>query len=170
MYTSTIIVFLAFAGSASVVVNGAIHGTNGAGTHPAQRHQITQSQAQMVIDAAVKEAKKIGQPMNLAVVDFSGYLVAFQRMDNAWPGSVDVSIKKAKTSSLFYGFTTASLYNSTQPGGSLYGLEETNGGLIVFGGGLPIYLKKIMIGAFGVSGGSVDQDVEVANAGVNVFN
>ena len=70
MHTSTIIVLIAFASSASVVVNGAIHGTNGAGTYPTQRHQITQSQAQLVIDAAVKEARKIGQPMNLAVVDF----------------------------------------------------------------------------------------------------
>ena len=91
-------------------------------------------------------------------------------MDNAYPGSIDVSLKKAKTCALFYGFTTAGLYNVTQPGGPAYGLEETNGGLIAFGGGLPIYKSKILIGSFGVSGGSVDQDVAVANAGVNVFN
>ena len=170
MYTSTIIVFLAFAGSVTVVVNGAISGTNGAGTNPAQRYQITQKQAQRVIDAAQQKAEEIGQPMNLAVVDLSGHLVAFLRMDNAWPGSIDISIKKAKTSSLFYGFTTASLYANSQPGGSLYGIEETNGGLVVFGGGVPIYKGTIQIGAIGVSGGSVDQDVVVANAGVNAIN
>ncbi|CAF2970545.1 unnamed protein product [Rotaria sp. Silwood2] len=170
MYPSTIIVFLAFAGSATIVNSAVITGTNGAGTSPAERHQVTQSQAQMVIDAAVKQAKKIGQPMNVAVVDFSGHLVAFQRMDNAWPGSIDVSMKKAKTCSLFYGFTTASLYNAAQPGAPLYGIEETNGGLIVFGGGLPIYKKGILIAAIGVSGGTVDQDVAVAQAGVSVFN
>jgi uncharacterized protein GlcG (DUF336 family) len=170
MQISTIIVFLVCATSISVIANGAIQGTNGAGTHPAQRYQITRSQAETVINAALKEATKIGQPMSLTVVDFSGHLVAFQRMDNAWPGSIDVSMKKAKTSSLFYGVPTASLYNGSQPGKPGYGLQDTNGGLIVFGGGLPIYVKNILIGAFGVSGGSVDQDVVVATAGVNALN
>ena len=170
MHTTVTIVFLAIVGSVNVMVNAAISGTNGAGTSPSQRYQITAAQAQRVIDAAAKKAENLGQPMNLAVVDFSGYLVAFLRMDNGWPGSVDISIKKARTCSLFYGFTSAGLYNNSQPGGALYGIQETNGGLVVFGGGLPIYRQGKMIGAFGVSGGSVEEDVEVATAGVNVFN
>ena len=71
MHTSTIIVFLTVVGSFTVVASGAIQGTNGAGTHPAQRYQITQAQAQTVLNAAVKKAEAMGQPMNLAVVDFS---------------------------------------------------------------------------------------------------
>jgi len=88
-------------------------------------------------------------------------------MDNAYPGSIDISIKKARTSVLFNGLTSASLYNSSQPGGSLFGIEETNGGLVVFGGGLPLYKDGFLLGAIGVSGGTVPQDVEVAQAGVD---
>ena len=68
---------------------------------------------------------------------------------------------------LFNGaYTTADLYNASQPGQSLYGVEETNGGLVVFGGGLPIFLDGHFIGAVGVSGGSTTQDTMVATAGV----
>ena len=94
-------------------------------------------------------------------------LVAFLRVDNAYPGSIDISQKKARTVALFNGaFPSAGLYNNSQPGMPLYGIEETNGGLIVFGGGVPIFSEGYFIGAVGVSGGSVDQDIQVATAGV----
>ena len=70
--------------------------------------------------------------------------------------------------SLFNGaFPTIGLYNASQPGAPLYGIEETNGGLIVFGGGVPIFAGGYFIGAVGVSGGTVDQDIQIATAGVN---
>lgn len=62
-------------------------------------------------------------------------------------------------------FSTMGLYNQTQPGQPLYGIEETNGGLIVFGGGVPIFSGGFFIGAVGVSGGSTDQDAQIATAG-----
>lgn len=88
-------------------------------------------------------------------------------MDNAYPGSIDISIKKARTSVLFNGVPSAGLYNQSQPGQALYGIEETNGGLVIFGGGLPLVKDNYLLGAIGVSGGTVAQDVEVAQAGVD---
>lgn len=90
-------------------------------------------------------------------------------MDNAYLGSVDISIKKAKTVTSFNGlFPSYGLLNRSQPGGDLYGIEQTNGGLVVFGGGQPIYDHAgYWIGAVGVSGGTVEQDIGTAVAGAN---
>jgi uncharacterized protein GlcG (DUF336 family) len=138
------------------------------GSTPSQRLSVNQTQAMVIIQAAAREAQSIGSPSNIAVTDPSGLLVGFLRTDNAFPGSIDISQRKARTVSLFNGaFTTASLYNLTVPSGGLYGIEETNGGLVVFGGGMPIYLNSHFIGAVGVSGGTVDQDIQVATAGVS---
>jgi len=112
-----------------------INGTNGIGSTPSQRYVVSSTQAFLVIQAAANEAASIGVPQNIAVVDPAGLLVAFYRMDNAYIGSIDISQKKARTAVLFNGLTSAGLYNASQPGGSLYGIEETNGGLVVFGGG-----------------------------------
>ena len=80
--------------------------------------------------------------------------------------SIEISQKKAKTVAFFGGsMTTAQWYNISQPGAALYGIEETNGGLIVFGGGVPIIVNGVFIGAVGVSGGTADQDAQVATAG-----
>jgi uncharacterized protein GlcG (DUF336 family) len=106
-------------------------------------------------------------PQNIAVTDPSGLLVAFLRMDNAFPGSIDIAIKKARTSVLFNGIPSAALYNQSQPDQALYGIQETNGGLVIFGGGLPLFKDNYLIGAIGVSGGTVSQDIEVAQAGVD---
>lgn len=109
--------------------------TNGLGSTPAQRHTIDADQAQAVISSAVRKANAINVPQCIAVVDPSGLLVAFLRMDNAFPGSIDISIKKARTVSLNNGISSADFYAISQPGGPVYGIEETNGGLVVFGGG-----------------------------------
>ncbi|CAF0829169.1 unnamed protein product [Didymodactylos carnosus] len=132
-------------------------------TTPAERYQIILDQANKVIRTAQRKAADIRQPINLTVVDSSDTLTAFRRMDNVCTASIDISMTNATTVALFNDWTTAPLYNSSQPlGGSLYGLEETNGGLIVVEGKLPILVKEgIFIGALGVSGGSVQQDVEV---------
>ncbi|KAF2709843.1 DUF336-domain-containing protein [Pleomassaria siparia CBS 279.74] len=140
--------------------------TNGIGSTPAQRHYVTAAQAQTIIAAAVANATAISVPQNVAIVDPSGLLVAFLHMDNAYPGSIDISIKKARTAVLFNGLTSEALGVAALPGGGLYGIEETNGGLIAFGGGIPIYLDGYLIGGAGVSGGTVAQDIEVVTAGV----
>jgi uncharacterized protein GlcG (DUF336 family) len=112
-----------------------INGTNGIGTTPSQRSVVSADQAFQIVQAAVANATAIGIPQNVAVVDPSGILVAFFRMDNAYIGSIDISQKKARTAVLFNGLTSADLYASSQPGAALYGIEQTNGGLVVFGGG-----------------------------------
>ncbi|KAI4934003.1 uncharacterized protein J4E92_003673 [Alternaria infectoria] len=144
--------------------------TNGMGTTPSQRYVISASQAQTVIDAAVSNATNLQIPENIAIVDPSGLLVAFHRMDNAFIGSIDISQKKARTAVLFNGlYASADLYAAVQPGAPLYDVQNTNGGLIAFGGGIPIYLEGKLIGGVGVSGGSVEQDLSVANAGVEAL-
>lgn len=101
---------------------------------------------------------------NIAILDPSSQLVAFLRMDNAYLGSIDISMKKAKTVTYFNGlFPSYGLFNRSQPGGDQYGIQETNGGLVVSGGGQPIFdLDEYFIGAVGVSGGTVQQDVDTA--------
>ncbi|THY80000.1 DUF336-domain-containing protein [Aureobasidium pullulans] len=147
-------------------MSGNLTATNGIGSTPTQRHYISASQASAIVSAAEKAAASI-VPQNIAVVDPSGLLVAFLRMDNAYPGSIDISIKKARTSVLFNGIPSGALLNQTYSGGGLYGIEETNGGIVVFGGGLPLVKDGFLVGAIGVSGGTVAQDVEVAQAGVD---
>lgn len=142
--------------------------TNFLGSSPSQRFAIDQAQAQTVIQAAAAHAHSVSSPSSIAVVDPSGFLVAFLRTDNAFPGGVDIAIKKARTVALFNGaVTTADLLNLTSPPGSLlYGLDGTNGGLVVVGGGLPLFVGGHFVGAIGVSAGLNSKDVDVATAGV----
>jgi len=126
---------------------------------------VTLDQAEKISEAAKAKAKEIGVPMNIAIVDEGANLVSFHRMDNAWLGSVDISIKKAKTAR-FFDMNSGEIGKLSQPGGPLYNIEHSNGGLISFPGG--VVLKDgsgKIIGAIGVSGGSVDQDHAVATAG-----
>ena len=105
--------------------------------------------------------------MNIAVVDAGANLKAFNRMDGAWLGSIDVSIKKARTAR-FFDMPTGEIGQLSQPGGSLFGIEHSNGGLITFPGGVPIRDKAgAVIGAVGVSGSIVENDHAVAEAGAN---
>ncbi len=130
---------------------------------------ITLEQAEAVSTAAKQKAKEIGIPMNIAIVDGGANLKAFHRMDKAWLGSVDISIKKAKTAR-FFDMESGAIGQLSQPGGPLYQIEVSNGGLISFPGGIPIKnTSGEIVGAIGVSGGSVEQDHEVAQAGVAAF-
>lgn len=145
-------------------------GTNSLGSMPSQRHTLDQQQALKIINAAAAESANVGIPVNIAVTDPAGLLVAFLRTDNAFPASIDIAIKKARTVSLFNGaFTTAAMYELTQPGAALYKIEDTNGGLIIFGGGIPVVLGGYFVGAIGVSGGTTDQDVQIATAGLKAL-
>ncbi|PPD46622.1 MAG: glycolate utilization protein [Methylocystis sp.] len=127
---------------------------------------VTIEQAEQAIAAARRKAAEIKTQMCIAVVDSGGVLKAFYRMDDAWVGSIDISMKKAKTA-VFFGMPTGEIGKLSQPGGPLYGIEHSNDGLITFPGGLPIVDKDgVMIGAIGVSGSSVENDHAVAQAGV----
>src|SRR5829696_8443682 len=127
---------------------------------------VTLQDAQRIISAAQRKAEDIGQPMNIAVVDVGGNLVAHVRMDGAWIGSIDISINKAYTSRAF-DITTKDLAAPSQPGGQFYGIHVSNGGRIrIFAGGVPLVGDGGgVVGAVGVSGGSGEQDQEVAGAG-----
>ncbi|WP_042433981.1 GlcG/HbpS family heme-binding protein [Streptacidiphilus anmyonensis] len=118
--------------------------------------------AQAAIERARAHALAIGVPMNIAVVDGGGHLVAFARMDGAILGSIEIALAKAKTSVLFNG-ASENLWEFCKPGGPAPTTEHTNGGLIPYAGGLPLHdHNATLIGAIGVSGGMPVQDGEVA--------
>ena len=130
---------------------------------------ITLEDARRVISAAEEKAREIGQPMNIAVVDNGRDLKAFARMEDAWLGSIDIAINKAFTSASFL-MPTQDLAEMTQPGQPLYGLETTNNGRVVnFAGGILLMRDGEVAGAVGVGAGTVDQDHDVAEAGVAAF-
>lgn len=130
---------------------------------------ITLAQAEKIILTAKKRASEIDTKMNIAVVDSGANLVSFARMDGAWLGSLDISIKKAKTAR-FFDMNTGTVGELSQPGGSLYNIEHSNGGLITFPGGIPIKNESDeIIGAIGVSGSSVENDHAVAEAGASAI-
>ena len=130
---------------------------------------VTLSAAQAVVEAARAKADEIGVPMNIAVVDEGNNLTAFARMDGAWLGSIDIAQNKAYTARSF-DMSTKQLAPLAQPNQPLYGIEASNQGrVIVFAGGIPLEAGGQIVGAVGVSGGSVEQDHEVAEAGVGAF-
>lgn len=125
--------------------------------------------AQDIVAAAIKKAGEIKVPMNVAVVDRGGNLLAFARMDNAWLGSKDIAIKKAQTAN-YFDMNSGEIGKLSQPGGPLYNIEVSNGGLITFPGGVVLKdASGAIAGAIGVSGGSVEQDATVAEAGAAIF-
>lgn len=126
---------------------------------------ITLEQARNAVAAAQAKAVSLDVRMNIAVVDAGANLKAFARMDGAWLGSIDISIKKARTAR-FFDMNTGDVGSLSQPGGSLYQIEVSNGGLITFPGGVPIRnAAGEVIGAIGVSGSFVENDHAVASAG-----
>ena len=130
---------------------------------------ITLDDARKVIAAGETRAAEIGQPMNVAVVDAGGNLVAHVRMDGAWIGSIDVSINKAFTSRAF-DIATKDLATNAQPGGQFFGIDVSNHGrIMIFAGGIPLKRNGKVVGAIGVSGGSGEQDQAVAEAGAEAF-
>jgi len=122
-----------------------------------------------VVESARRQAEAIGVAMNIAVVDEGNNLVAFQRMDGAWLGSIDIAQGKAYTARAF-NMSTKDLAPLCQPGNSLFGIHASNDGrLIVFPGGIPLEHDGNVVGAIGVSGGAVEQDHVVAQAGADAF-
>jgi uncharacterized protein GlcG (DUF336 family) len=127
---------------------------------------MTMDKARLIIDAAIEKAKKIGQPMNIAIVDGGANLAAFMRMDGAWIGSIDIAINKAFTAKAF-DISTLELGGNSQPGEQFYGIHASNHGrVMIFAGGIPIKVNGQIVGAVGISGGSGEQDQAVAEAAV----
>ncbi|WP_020006964.1 GlcG/HbpS family heme-binding protein [Salinicoccus albus] len=125
--------------------------------------------AKKIIEGAEKEASDIGVQMVISVYDEGANLIATHRMDDAWIASVDIAQNKAWTA-VALKMPTSNLEEATVPNAELYGLNTTNQGrIVVFGGGIPLERDDKVIGAVGVSGGSVKQDVQVAEAGLKVF-
>jgi uncharacterized protein GlcG (DUF336 family) len=138
---------------------------------PSSGNALEFTDLRTIIDASVRKATEISSPSNIAITDPAGHLLAFLRMDGAVLASIDVSQRKARTVSMFGGkFRTADLQNATAPGGPVYGLQHTNNGLIFFGGGVPIVKGGVFVGGLGISGGTTDQDVSIANAGAGVLS
>jgi uncharacterized protein GlcG (DUF336 family) len=130
---------------------------------------VSLEDARRVIAAAERKAGEIGQPMNVAVVDGGGNLVAHIRMDGGWIGSIDISQKKAYTSRAF-DIATKDLAVHSQSGGQFFGIHASNDGkIMIFAGGIPLKKNGKVVGAIGVSGGSGDQDQAVAEAGAAAF-
>lgn len=134
-----------------------------------QQESVSLEDARRVIAAGEKQASEIGQPMNLAVVDAGGNLVAHIRMDGAWLGSIDISINKAFTARAL-DISTEALAANAQSGGPFFGIHTSNGGrVIIFAGGIPLRRGDQVVGAIGVSGGDTQQDQTVAEAAVAAF-
>ncbi len=130
---------------------------------------INNDLARVLARFARAKACEIKVPMVIAFADAVGGLVHFQRMDKALPVSSDIARNKAFTSAALR-IPTHVVGPLTQPGKELYGLELTNQGrLVIFGGGFPLTFSGRVIGAIGVSGGSVDEDMSVAKAAVDAL-
>jgi len=130
---------------------------------------ITLADARRIIAAAEEKALEIGQPMNIAVVDAGGNLVAHVRMDKAWVGSVDIAINKAWTARAF-DISTKELAELSQSGDQFFGIHASNAGrVMIFAGGIPLKRGNDVVGAIGVSGGLGKQDQAVAEAGAAGF-
>lgn len=136
---------------------------------PRQIPSLTLADARSLIAAGEKKAQQMGVPYNLAVVDAGGELIAHVRMDGAWLGSINIAINKAWTARAF-DMPTDKLSKMAQSGKPLFGIDSTNHEkVVIFGGGVPIKEGDTVIGGLGASGGTIDQDLEVAEAAVAAF-
>lgn len=130
---------------------------------------LTSSRAQVVLDRAEARARELGVRAVVALVDAGAHLKAFRRMDGAVLGSNDLAIRKATTAILFQANSDA-VWEYCKPGGAAPALELSNGGLAPFGGGVPLRDPDgEFAGAVGISGGSVEQDLQIAHAAAAAF-
>lgn len=122
-----------------------------------------------LIEAVEEKAKEMDMRVVIAVSDASGRPVAVHCMDGAYHGSFDVALNKTYTSTAFQ-MPTSKLARLCQPGQDLYGLQFSNEGkVMILGGGEPLLIGKTMIGALGVSGGSAEQDTQLAAYGKDML-
>ena len=137
---------------------------------PRQVPTLTLADARALIAAGERQANDLGVPYNIAVVDAGGPLIAHIRMDGAWLGSIDISVHKAWTARVF-DMATDDLAKMSQSGKPLFGINTTNHEkVVIFGGGVPIKVGDVVVGAVGASSGTVDQDCQVAEAAASAFD
>lgn len=131
--------------------------------------RLSRGEAQTILEAAEARARAINLPMCIAVTDESGNLVAFSRMDGAKISSIRIAIDKAFTAAAARNPTA--FYNEVcRPGHGTFGIHVTNEGhFCIIGGGIPVKVDGDVIGAIGVSSGTPDQDIDVAEAGLAAF-
>jgi uncharacterized protein GlcG (DUF336 family) len=136
---------------------------------PQQITSLNLADARQLIAAGEKKAQELGIPYNIAVADAGGNLISHVRMDGAWLGSIAISINKAFTARAF-DMPTDDLSKASQSGQSLFGINTTNDSkIVIFGGGVPIKVGNVVIGAVGASGGSVENDIKVAQAAAAAY-
>jgi uncharacterized protein GlcG (DUF336 family) len=131
--------------------------------------EINLYEAQQVVQLAKAKAVQLNVKVNIAVLDTAGHLKVFERMDNAFLGTMELALKKAKTASLFR-MSSEAVGEFLKPEAGTYGMVNTNGGLVGFAGGLPINKGNDIIGYIGVSGGAIAEDLAIATAGASLFN
>ncbi|MFQ5847122.1 MAG: heme-binding protein [Candidatus Methylomirabilales bacterium] len=131
--------------------------------------RLTLMDAKIMLEGVEKKAAETGVPMDIAVVDDGGNLLAFHRMEGAKITSIDVAISKAYTAAA--ARTPTHKYGEiAQPGGPAFGIFVSNQGrFMIVGGGLPILIEGQVVGGIGVSSGTADQDREVAQAGIDTL-
>lgn len=129
--------------------------------------EITSAQSLRLLAQAMDRAAKIGVDANIAIMDTAGHMKLFHRMDNAFLGSIDIAIQKAKTAMLFR-MNSEVVGTFLAPENQTYGMVNTSGGLVAFKGGMPVISGETIIAYIGVSGGSADQDFEIATAGSRI--
>jgi uncharacterized protein GlcG (DUF336 family) len=133
---------------------------------PRKYHSLTLADAKQMLAAAEAKAASLGVAYNIAVVDSGGHLLAFLRQDGALIGSIELAINKAVTARIF-DKSTAELSAMAQPGQPLFGIHQSNSGrVVIFGGGVPVLVDRIIVGAVGASAGTVAQDIAVAEAAI----
>jgi uncharacterized protein GlcG (DUF336 family) len=131
--------------------------------------KLTLEDAYVGIEECRRKAAEIGVPMDIAIVDESGLLLAFERMNGAIIGCIQIAIDKAYTSAVL-GIRTEEEAKVAQPGGQEFGINSSCGGrIIIFAGGVPVKYGKTVVGAVGCSSGTVDQDSAVAQAGASAI-
>lgn len=126
--------------------------------------ETTLNQAFQAQQRAAEKAKEIGVNANITILDTAGYLKSFIRMDEAFLGSIDIAIGKARTAMLFR-MNSEAVGEFLRPEAHAYGMVNTSGGLVGFKGGMPVKSGGQIIAYIGVSGGSPDQDFQIAQAG-----
>lgn len=128
--------------------------------------KLTWQDARVALEACERRATEMGIPMDIAIVDDGGNLLAFERMDGASVGGIQIAIDKAYTSAVVRS-RTADEGKAAAPGQPGYGVNTLCAGrIVILGGGVPIKFKNTMLGAVGCSSGTADQDAVVAEAGV----
>lgn len=136
---------------------------------------LTLDDCDKIIKSAINKAEQLKTLMNIAIVDHTGNLISFAKMPGAWNGSIEIAKSKAYTAFSFSDnkdkqgpLTTEELGKLAQPGQPLFGIQNSNSdkGIIIFGGGIPLYKDNILVGAIGVSGSTVPNDIKVAEAGL----